>query len=101
MPKELRSKFDNNSHPDIFLGYCDHTSTYKILDVINNKIIQSRTVEFMENEPGNSFLNRIHSNNKFRESNCLNRLRYSNEINDYNNKITDIINERNITTNIN
>jgi len=55
----------------------------------------------MENEPGNSFLNRIHSNIKFRESNCLNRLRYSNEINDYNNKITDIINERNITTNIN
>jgi len=55
----------------------------------------------MENQPGNSFLNRIHSNNKFRESNCLNRLRYSNEINDYNNKITDIINERNITTNIN
>ena len=55
----------------------------------------------MENEPGNSFLNRIHSNIKFRESNCLNQLRYSNEINDYNNKITDIINERNITTNIN
>jgi len=49
----------------------------------------------MENEPGNSFLNRIHSNKKFRESNCLNRLRYSNEINDYNNKIIDIINERN------
>jgi len=101
VPKELRSKFDNNSHPGIFLGYCDHPSTYKILDVINNKIIQSRTVEFMENEPGNSFLNRIHSNNKFRESNCLNRLRYRNEIDDYNNKITDIINERNATTNFN
>jgi len=59
IPKELRTKFDNNSHPGIFLGYCNSTSTYKIPDLTNNKIIISCTVKFMENDPSNSLLHFI------------------------------------------
>ena len=98
VPKELRSKFDNNSHPGIFLGYCENPSTYKILDIINNRIIPSRTVEFFEKEPGNSFFNRIHSNNEFRKSNYTNHFKSSNDIYNHNNNT---LNDENITTIIN
>jgi len=70
IPKEFRSKFDNNSHPGIFLGYSENTKAYKILDIINRKIILSRTVEFLENQPGNTYLH--YSNNEFREADYTN-----------------------------
>jgi len=38
------------------LGYVDYPTVYKILDLINNKIIISRNVEFFEFTPGNSHL---------------------------------------------
>jgi len=104
VPKELRSKFDNNSHPGNFLGYSNNTNGYKVFDIINNKIILARTVEFMENEPGNSFLYKIFSNNEFRESNKVKQLSHYNYNNKINNKNSGIIEnnfERNIDTNKN
>jgi len=68
VPKELRSKFDNNAHPGVFIGYCNNTNAYKIFDLIYNKIVTARTVEFMENEPGNLLLYHFPTNNEFRES---------------------------------
>jgi len=70
IPKEFRSKFDNNSHPGIFLGYSENTKAYKILDIINHKIILSRTVEFLENQPGNTYFH--YTNNEFREADYTN-----------------------------
>jgi len=81
VPKELRSKFDNNSHPGIFLGYSTNTTGYKVLDIINNRIILARSVEFMENEPGNSLFHHIHPNDEFRESS------YTKYLNPYNSNI--------------
>jgi len=54
IPKSFRSKSDNNASPGIFLGYSENPKTYKILDIINNKIIFSRTVEFFEDSAANS-----------------------------------------------
>ena len=39
IPKEFLYKFNDNAHPGIFLGYNKNVSSYKILDLINNKII--------------------------------------------------------------
>jgi len=55
IPKNFRSKFDNNASPGIFLGYSSNPTGYKILDITNNKIVLSRNVEFFESNPGNSF----------------------------------------------
>jgi len=54
IPKSFRSKSDNNASPGIFLGYSENPKAYKILDIINNKIILSRTVEFFEDSAANS-----------------------------------------------
>eukprot|EP00833_Pecoramyces_ruminatium_P005940 jgi/Orpsp1_1/1179972/evm.model.c7180000071638.1 len=54
IPKSFRNKFDNNASPGIFLGYHSYSNAYKILDLSSNKIILSRTVEFFENNPGNT-----------------------------------------------
>jgi len=54
VPKSFRNKFDNNALPGIFLGYHPYSSAYKILNLFSNKIILSRSVEFFENNPGNS-----------------------------------------------
>ena len=60
IPKKLCSKFDNNTFPEIFLGYSQNPSAYKIYDTINKKIILSRTVEFFENYPGNNYTNFVY-----------------------------------------
>jgi len=65
VPKTLRNKFENNSLPGIFLGYSDNPSAYKILDISNNKIVFSRTVEFFEHTPGNFFLNKCKCSHDF------------------------------------
>ena len=54
VPNSLRNKFDNNALPGIFLGYHALTNAYKILNIANNQIIYSRSVEFFEDSPGNS-----------------------------------------------
>jgi len=56
LPKPFRSKFDNNALPGIFLGYHPLTNSYKILNISNNKIIYCRSIDFFENNPGNSKL---------------------------------------------
>lgn len=71
VPKKFRFKFDNNSHPGIFLGYNNNTNGYIVFDIINNKITLARIVEFIENEPGNILLHKFFPNNKFRESNNI------------------------------
>ncbi len=55
IPKQIRKKFSNTTLPGIFLGYdeTNHTA-YKIYDIKNNKVILSRAVAFIEDEPGNS-----------------------------------------------
>ena len=89
IPKELRSKFDNNSHPGIFLGYSNNPSAYKILDLISNKIILSKSVEFMENDPGNSSLLNINPHNEFRENELDKYIRHSQHESNYDsNRIT-------------
>jgi len=54
IPKQLRKKFNNTTHPGIFIGYdeVNHT-TYKIYDTIDNKIILACAVIFFEDEPAN------------------------------------------------
>jgi len=46
------NKFDNNSKPDIFLGYANDSIGYKILDISTNSIVTSRDVYFMEDMSG-------------------------------------------------
>ena len=58
VPKSQRNKFDNNSLPVIFSGYYPLTNSYKILNISNNKIVLSRSVEFFEDTPGNSKISR-------------------------------------------
>ena len=52
--KQFRKKFSDTTLQGIFLGYDDvnHTA-FKIFDPLNNKIILSRAVSFLENHPGN------------------------------------------------
>ena len=59
IPKTLRNKFDNNASPGIFLGYHPYSPAYKILNLSNNKIILSQSVEFFEENPGNSKISTI------------------------------------------
>jgi len=99
LPKNFRSKLDNNASPGIFLGYSDNPTGYKILDVSNNKIILSRNVEFFESNPGNSLCthcdsyitnfipnNVIRRNNTYFNNNSYNQILTSN--NTDNNNIT-------------
>ena len=67
IPKEHRAKFDKNSHPGIFLGYSNNITAYKIFDLTNNKIVNSRTVEFLENEAGNTKYFQFSPDSEFRE----------------------------------
>ena len=60
VPKSFRNKFDNNILPGIFLEYSNNPYTYKILDITNNKIVLSRSVDFFENTPGNNYLTHCH-----------------------------------------
>jgi len=102
IPKELRSKFNNNSHPGIFLSYSNNTNGYKVYDIVNNKIILARTVEFMENEPGNSFINKYITNNEFGESaniKKLNQCNYYNKTDNKKNKTNECIFDKNINSN--
>ena len=54
VPKHLRSKFDYNALPGIFIGYHHYSPAYKILNLSTNKIILSRSVAFFETDPGNT-----------------------------------------------
>jgi len=54
VPKSFRSKFDNNALPGIFIGYHPFSNSYKILNICTNQIVYARSVDFFEENPGNS-----------------------------------------------
>lgn len=49
VPKEKRQKWDSKSRKLIFVGYCEFSKGYRVLDPDNNKIIKTRDVIFLEN----------------------------------------------------
>ncbi|GBP39934.1 Retrovirus-related Pol polyprotein from transposon TNT 1-94 [Eumeta japonica] len=49
VPKEKRQKWDSKSRKLLFVGYCESTKGYRILDPDTNKIIKNRDVIFLEN----------------------------------------------------
>lgn len=48
IPKEKRLKWDRKSQELIFVGYCDNTKGYRLLNPINGKTVISRDVIFIE-----------------------------------------------------
>ena len=50
VPKEQRQKFDDKGVKCIFTGYSPETKAYRLYDPVNNKMILSRDVEFLENQ---------------------------------------------------
>lgn len=49
VPKEKRQKWDAKSRKFVFVGYCESSKGYRLLDLNTNKIIKSRDVVFLEN----------------------------------------------------
>jgi len=52
IPKQFRKKYENSTHPGIFIGYDQNPAAYRIYDKINNKVVLARAVEFFEETPG-------------------------------------------------
>ena len=50
VPKEQRKKLDNKGVKCIFIGYSSESKAYRLYDPLNNKMILSRDVEFLENQ---------------------------------------------------
>ena len=53
VPKQLRNKLTNSALPEIFLGYDNNPSAFRIYDITNNKVVISRAVVFFEDSSGN------------------------------------------------
>lgn len=51
IPSEKRNKLQPKSKRLTFVGYCEGTKGYRLFDQSNQKIINSRDVIFLENEP--------------------------------------------------
>ena len=49
VPKEQRQKLDDKGVKCIFTGYSSKSKAYRLYDPLNNKMILSRDVEFLEN----------------------------------------------------
>ena len=50
--KEERTKLDPKAKPCIFVGYSPDSSTYRLWDIQENKVIESQDVYFVESELG-------------------------------------------------
>ena len=50
VPKEQRHKFDDKGVKCIFIGYNPESKAYRLYDPVNNKMILSRDVEFLQNQ---------------------------------------------------
>lgn len=50
VPKERRQKWDEKSKEMIFVGYCNDTKAYRVIDPDTHKICKSRDVVFIEND---------------------------------------------------
>ena len=48
--KDQRSKLDNKSKPCIFLGYSEDEFGYRLWDLLDKKVVQSRAIVFMEDK---------------------------------------------------
>lgn len=68
MPKEKRLKWDSKSTEMIFLGYCEHTKGYRLLNPINKKITKSRNVIFLEDCLNNANVSDVNTNVKLQIS---------------------------------
>lgn len=49
IPKEKREKWDSKAKEAIFVGYCENSKGYRLVDSDNYKVILSRDVKFLEN----------------------------------------------------
>lgn len=49
VPKERRQKWDRKSNKMIFVGYCDNTKGYRVMNPKTHQITKSRDVVFFEN----------------------------------------------------
>lgn len=49
VPKEKRQKWDKKSVRMIFVGYCENTKGYRLMDPVSHRLVKSRDVSFMEN----------------------------------------------------
>ena len=47
--KDKREKFKPTSEKLIFVGYCDQYKAYKLLDIVNNRVIVDRNVKVIDN----------------------------------------------------
>lgn len=45
-----RKKFDAKSERRVFIGYCDKSKAYKVINLVTKRIEVSRDIEFVENE---------------------------------------------------
>ena len=51
IPKEKRQKFDAKSEPKIFVGYCEESKAYRLLDANHSgKLTKAINVVFFENQ---------------------------------------------------
>ena len=50
VPKDERSKLDAKSRQCIFIGYGEDEFGYRFYDPIENKLVRSRDVKFMEDQ---------------------------------------------------
>ena len=50
VPKEKRQKLDDKGVKYIFIGYNSESKAYRLYDPLNNKMILSRDMKFLENQ---------------------------------------------------
>src|SRR5690606_19654886 len=50
VPKQKRLKWDSKSTECVFLGYCESSKAYRLLQLNSGKLIKARDVVFFENE---------------------------------------------------
>ncbi|KAL0821709.1 hypothetical protein ABMA28_005135 [Loxostege sticticalis] len=56
IPKEKVKKWDSRSRKMIFLGYCDNSKGYRLLDIKSRTVMKSRDVIFLENSVKRDFV---------------------------------------------
>lgn len=54
IPKELRKKWDPKSQKLLFMGYCEGTKGYKLINPVDKKIFFNRDVRFLEKDKHDS-----------------------------------------------
>lgn len=65
VPKQKRTKFDAKSKQYLFVGYCDGSKGYRLIDPVTHKIVESRDVKFLEAVESGNFSNLDSNNGSF------------------------------------